>query len=465
MQMSGRAGVNASAGNIFAGHARRSRLAQVAAALIGLTAAGAAGAADVPVGGDPVLYWNQVLKTGLAGSPTVTSRGFAMVDVAMHDAVNATVGSTNRAYLGPVATPGGDTRAATSKAARDVLVSLNPAKTADFDAALAASLALVPDGPAKTNGIATGAAIAAAAISSRAADGSTAVVAYSPTGAIGHYAVTPPGNVPASLPQWGGVDPWVMSSGSQFRPGAPPAVGSAEYVAAYNEVMTLGAFGSGVRTADQTASALFWAGAAGSGAWVQAAIDASLADAQSTLEYASIFALLTTSLADAAISSWDAKYAYDYWRPITAIQMGDLDGYVATVGDTTWTSLIAAPPHPSFMSAHATVAGAAAGILGNAFGDANPFCLTAGPNSRCWDSFSGSATDAANSRLWAGIHWSFDNAAGLAAGQQIAQYAIASNFFDAVPEPSSWTLMILGIAAMGAMLRRAMHNRRRLLAG
>ena len=423
------------------------------AALIGLGAAGGAAAAVAPVTGDPVLYWNQVLKTGLAGSPTVTSRGFAMVDVAIHDAVNATVGSTNKAYLGAVATSGGDTRAATSKAARDVLVSLNPAKTAEFDAALAASLALVPDGAAKTNGIATGAAIAAATIARRTGDGSTAVVPYTPSGGIGDYAVTPPGNIPAALPQWGGVDPWLMTSGSQFRPGAPPAVGSAEYVAAYNEVMTLGSLGSLVRTADQTASAQFWAGAAGSGVWVQAAIDASLGESLSSLQYASILARLTTSLADAAIASWDAKYEYDYWRPITAIRLGDFDGVAATAGDAGWTSLINAPPHPSYMAAHAAVAGAAAGILGDAFGDANPFCLTAGA-SRCWDSYSGSATDAANSRLWGGIHWSFDIAAGLATGQQIAQYAIAGNAFRAVPEPSSWALMILGFGGVGVLLRR-----------
>ncbi|MGH6908569.1 MAG: PEPxxWA-CTERM sorting domain-containing protein [Phenylobacterium sp.] len=436
---------------------RRSKLltcvAVLAAAGLGL-AGGEASAAVAGVTDDPVLYWNQVLSTGLAGSPTVTSRGFAMVDVAIYGAVNATSGFAGQTYLGVSGTPGGDTRAATSQAAHDVLVSLNPAKTAEFDAALAASLALVPDGVAKTNGIATGAAMAAATIASRTGDGSTAVVPYSPSGGIGDYALTPPALAPASLPQWGDVQPWLMTSDSQFRAGPPPAVGSAEYIAAYNEVMTLGALGSAIRTADQTASALFWAGAAGSGAWVQAGIDASLGEAMSSLQYASIFALLTTTLADTAISVWDTKYEYDYWRPITAIRLGDLDGVAATVGDATWNSLIAAPPHPSYESAHAAVAGAASTVLASAFGDDGNFCLTAGANSRCWDSFSDSATDAANSRLWGGIHWSFDNAAGLSAGRQLAQFAIAGNAFDAVPEPTSWAMMILGFAGIGTVIRR-----------
>jgi hypothetical protein len=428
-------------------------VAAIASVGLGL-AGGQAAAAVVPVTGDPVLFWNQVLSTGLAGSPTVTSRGFAMVDVAIYEAANATSGFTGQSYLAPLATPGGDTRAATSQAAHDVLVSLNPAKAAEFDAALAASLALIPDGAAKTDGIATGSAIAALTIASRVGDGSTAVVPYSPSGGIGDYALTPPGLAPASLPQWGDVEPWLMTSDSQFRPGPPPAVGSPEYIAAYNEVMTLGALGSAIRTADQTASAIFWAGAAGDGAWVQAGIDAALGETMSSLQYASTFALLTTTLADAAIAVWDAKYEYDYWRPITAIRLGDLDGVDATTGDATWTSLIAAPPHPSYMSAHAAVAGAASTILASAFGDVGAFCLTAGGNSRCWDSFSGSATDAANSRLWGGIHWSFDNATGLATGQQLAQFAIAGNAFDAVPEPTTWAMMIFGFAGIGAVLRR-----------
>lgn len=410
--------------------------------------------AAVTVGSDSVLYWNQVLSTGLAGSPTVTSRGFAMVSVAIHDAANATSGNVDRGYFGNIATPGGDTRAAVAVAARNVLVALNPAKTAEFDAALAASLALVPDGAGKTNGMATGALIAAAALAGRAADGSTAVVPYTPSGLPGRWAPTPPGNVPASLPQWGSVTPWLLASGNQFRAGPPPAIDSAEYATALNEVKDIGALNSATRTADQTAAAVFWEGASGTGPWVQAAINAVEAKGLSTMDNARLFALLSTSTADAAIATWDTKYTYDFWRPVTAIRNADLDGNAATIQDPNWTSRIVAPPHPSYLSAHSAVAGTASGVLQGLLGDSGNFCMTVAGNTRCWDSYALAATDAANSRLWGGIHFRFDNEAGLTLGGKISTLALASNPFAAVPEPSSWAMMVAGFGLLGGLARR-----------
>lgn len=429
--------------------------ATTALILAGL-ATGTASAATVTAADDPVLYWNQVLITGLAGSPTLTSRGFAMVNVALHDAVNATLGSPNYGFLGPVATSGGDTRAAASVAARNVLAYLNPAKTAEFDAALATSLALIPDGIDKTNGIATGMTISAAAIANRMDDGLNAVVPYTPGGAPGGWVPTPAGFAPAALPQWAHMDPWLMSSVDQFRPGAPLALGSAEYAAAYNEVMAIGSLGSLSRSGDQTAAAQFWAtpGASGTGPWVQAGIDASLVDGLSTIENATLFALLSTSVADAIIAVWDAKYHYDFWRPVTAIHGGGLDGNAATIADASWMPLIGTPAHQSYISGHSAVAASATTILGSIFGDDTPFCLASGLLNRCWASYSASAFDAANSRLWGGIHWGFDNEAGLIAGQQAAQFAIDGLAFDAVPEPASWALMIAGFGLLGAAIRR-----------
>ena len=418
---------------------------------------GSSASATVAVTDDPVLYWNQVLSTGLAGSPTVTSRGFALVGVAMHDAVNATLGKPDINYLKGVVTAGGDTRAAASVAAHDLLVQLNPAKQAQFDAALAASLALVPDGADKINGMATGAKIAQATLASRAMDGSTAVVSYTPSGLPGRWAPTPPGLVPAALPQWADVDPWLMQSGDQFRPGPPPGLTSEAYTAAFKEVMSLGAANSTTRTVDQTASAIFWAGAAGTGPWIQAGIDGAQAKGLSTIENARLFGLLSVAIADASIATWDAKYTYDYWRPVTAIRLADLDGNTATISDPSWTPLIVTPPHPSYMSAHATVAGTASTILSAFLGDASPFCLTAGANSRCWTGYDAAALDAANSRLWGGIHWSFDNVTGLNVGQSLGRYALGSGAFDAVPEPLSWILMITGFGFAGLVLRRRSH--------
>ena len=412
-----------------------------------------AAAAPVLVTGDPVLYWNEVLMTGLSGSPTVQSRSYAMVSVAMFDAVNATLGSPNRAYLSGIANAGGDTRAAASVAAHDVLVHLNPARAAEFGAALANSLALVPDGAAKSNGIATGAAYAAAMIAGRSADGSTAVVPYTPSGLPGHWAPTPGVTTPA-VPQYANVAPWLMGSPSQFRAGPPPAITSAEYAVAYNEVMAIGSATSTIRTADQTAAAQFWAASAGNAPWVRAGIDQAQTNGLSTIQNAELFALLATGIADATIATWNTKYFYDYWRPITGIRAGDSDGNAGTVGDANWQSLIAAPGHPSYLSAHAAVAGAAASILQSRLGSGDRFCLTAAANTLCWDSFALAAQNAADSRLWGGIHWRFDNEAGLALGRTAAANALADGRLAAVPEPATWTMLILGFGLLGGALRR-----------
>lgn len=424
------------------------------AAVAAVLAAGPA-QANVPVSGDPALYWNQVLAQGLPGGPVLSSRGYAMVTAAIHDAVNATTaGKGNYAFMPGVATSGGDTRAATAVAARNLLVQLNPAGAATYNQALTDSLALVPDGAAKTNGMATGAAIASAMVSLRASDGSGAPANYAPSGGVGDWAPTPPGNLPAAVPQWADVDPWLMSSPDAYRPGAPPNVGSAAYAAAYNEVMAIGSAGSAIRSADQSASASFWVAAAGASPWLQAGLGAVEGDGLSTLENARLFALIATSVADAVIGVWDAKYEYDFWRPVTGIRNGDFDGDAATIGDAAWSPFITTPNHPSYISGHSGVAGAAAGILSGLLGDSQNFCLTFGGMTRCWDSYSGAAQDAANSRLWGGIHWRFDNEAGLALGGQVAANALASRTFDAVPEPASWAMMILGFGAAGAAMRR-----------
>lgn len=425
------------------------------AALGALFAAASPARAEVAVSGDPALYWNQVLSKGLPGGPVVSSRGYAMVTSAIHDAVNATTtGKANYALMPGVVTPGGDTRAATAVAARNLLVALNPAGTATYDAALADSLALVPDGAAKTNGIATGGLIAAAMTTLRTGDGAGAPSTYTPGGGLGDWAPTPPGNLPAAIPSWAQVDPWLMGSPDTFRPGPPPNIGSAEYAAAYNEVMAIGSATSALRTADQSASASFWVGAAGAAPWLQAGLGAVENDGLSTLENARIFALIATATADAVIGIWDAKYEYDYWRPVTGIRNGDLDGNAGTVGDAGWNPFVTTPNHPSYISGHSGIAGAAATVLGSLLGDSQNFCLTAAAMTRCWDSYSGAAQDAADSRLWGGIHWRFDNEAGLALGQQVGANAMASITFDAVPEPSTWAMMILGFGAAGAMMRR-----------
>ena len=414
----------------------------------------AAPAWAVPASGDPVLFWNEVLLAGVPYNPG-QQRPAAMLNIAIHDAVNASLGAPDYGYLGVLATPGGDTRAAASVAAHDILVNLYPARAAQFDAALVASLAAVADGGAKTAGITTGGIVAAATIANRANDHSFDVLpAYTPSGLVGRYALTPPGFGPPIMPQQAIVTPYLMTSPSQFRVAPPPAVTSGQYTTAFNEVKAIGSATGSTRTADQTLSAQFWATTQGPGPWITAAIGIAGSKGLSTLENARLFALLSTSVADAITSVWDDKTFYDYWRPVTGIRAAGLDGNPDTDADTAWTPLINTPPHQSYASAHATISGAAATILELTLGDSDPFCITSLAATRCWTSFSDAATDSVNSRLWAGVHWRFDNEAGFAAGQAIGQFAFASTAFDAVPEPASWALLVVGFAFAGTAMRR-----------
>ena len=422
------------------------------AAAIGLLATATAATAAVTVNSDPILYWNEVALGLVLGPAPVQTRTFAMLNIAMHDAVNATAGNPDSGYLHGVATPGGDSRAAASQAAFNVLSALNPGNTAAYQTALTASLALVGNGQSKTDGIATGNAFGTAIRANRAADGSAAVVPYLTTGLPGDWRPTPPGNGPAALPQWGDVTPFVMSSSDQFRPGPPPALDSAEYAAAYNQVKKIGSATSATRLPDETASALFWDAANGA-TWLRIGVIVAEDEGLDTLGFARSFATLTTSLADALIAGFDAKYEYRLWRPVTAIRLGDTDGNDATAGDAGWTSLFPAPAHPSYVSTHAALSGAGASTLLALFGEEG-FTFTIAGDTRTFTGLEQAALDGANSRLWGGIHFAFDNAAGLQIGRQIGARALAGPAFNAVPEPTTWAMMVGGFGLVGALRRR-----------
>lgn len=440
----------------------RQRGRAVTASLLLASAACFAGSAQaaITVTSDPILYWNNLaigVPGNVAPSAPAQARVVAMLNIAMHDAVNATAGGPNRSYLSGVTTPGGDSRAAAAQAARDVLVALNPANTAQYDAALASNLALIGNGTAKTNGIATGAAYAAAVLANRTGDGaSTANIPYTTTGLPGDYRPTTPGGTPA-LPGWGNVKTFVLSSVNDVAPAPPPALTSAAYAAAYNEVKDIGALNSATRTVDQTNSALFWDISNGV-TWMQVGLLVAEDEGLDTLGFARVFALLSTGLADALIAGFDSKYDNRLWRPVTAIQLGDTDDNAATVGDANWNSLFASPLHPSYVSTHSALSGTASTILQSFFGDDEGFEFYIGSEFRKFTSLSQAEMDAANSRLWGGIHFRFDNEAGLTLGRQIGNRALASGAFAAVPEPSSWVMMIAGFGIMGIGLRARRRN-------
>ena len=243
-------------------------------------------------------------------------------------------------------------------------------------------LAGIPKGPQKMRGFRWGETVAAAILQWRSTDGSSQIVDYTPGSQPGQWRPTLSfGGIvrPALAPHWGQVTPFAVTSGSQFRPPPPPALGSTRYAFEVNRVKAVGAADSTLRTAEQTEIARFWGYGPGSatppGHWNEIA-QAVIRDRGTTLEEnARLFALLNIALADAAIVCWEGKYLYNFWRPITAIQEADTDGNPLTEADPGWMPLLPTPPFPEYTSGHSTFSGAAATVLAYFFGSRpNRFC-------------------------------------------------------------------------------------------
>jgi hypothetical protein len=232
-----------------------------------------------------------------------------------------------------------------------------------------------------------------------------------------------------------------MESGDQFTPHNVPALTSADYATALNEVKAFGPATGSLRTPDQTNIGLFWANGAGTSTPpghlnIMAQI-AAAAKGNTLSQNARLFASLNVAMADAGIMCWDSKFSENFWRPVTAIRAADTDGNPATTADPTWTPLIATPPFPTYISGHSSFSGAAATALKSFFGSDNlnftlPSENPAVPD-RSFTSFSQAAAESAVSRLYGGIHFRFDNEDGLMAGGQVAQYVVA-NFFKAASQ-------------------------------
>jgi len=377
----------------------------------------------------------------------VASRSLAMMTAAMYDSVNA-IDQTHSVYVADarfLAHTGDSLEAAAAQAAHDIAVGLynRPAEVALFDARLAADLCAIPEGAAKDRGIAIGQYVAGQVLSWRANDGSNVVVTYTIGDDPGDWQPTPPNFARTPVtPQWGDVAPFVLASGSQFRPGPPPLLTSADYSEAFEQVRMLGGNGTttpSIRTPEQTEIALFWAGAGASNAaviiWNQIAETVATTDLPLT-ESARLFALLNVTIADAFVAGFDAKYAvqhgHGFWRPVTAIRAADADGNPDTIGDPTWTPLIATPNHPSYVALHATQSYAAAYALASFFGtDRIRFTATWAGVERSFDKFSAAAHEAGISRILAGIHWSFDVAVGWRVGRDVGRYVAANAFLPA----------------------------------
>lgn len=417
-------------------------------------AALAAPAAAVPIAadGDPILWWNQVYLDSLP-FPTGFQRNSASFNIAMHDAVNAVLGKPHIAYIKKNVAPGGDLRAAAAQAAHDTLMVRAPAQAAVWTASLATQLALVPDGPAKDQGRATGATYAALILANRAGDGTGAPTPYTPSGLPGRWAPTPPAFAPATGAFLGNVTPWLATANDQFRPGAPPALDSAEYTAAFDEVKALGRATGSTRTTTQTEDALFWAGAtSGARIFLRAGIEQAEANGLSEIENAALFARLHVALADATQQTFNAAFFHDIWRPATAIRAADTDGNPATLADPLWLSLAINPSFPSYPAIGVAISAATAGILEHQFGAA-PVCGTFAMLTRCYASFDHATAASVDGTVWGGASFRYDADAGLALGEDVAAWTLAARPFG-VPAPAGLALFGLGLAALAAGRRR-----------
>jgi PAP2 superfamily len=373
---------------------------------------------------DVVTDWNSAALDAIrAGrtAPPIASRSLAILHVSIYDAVDD-IARTHEPYLVQSAVAASASReAAASAAAHRALVDLFPASASSFDALHAAILAAIPDGPDKIAGIVWGEFVAGQILVTRANDGSNAIVPPPGGSGPGVWIPTPPAFLPYLLPQWGFVVPFAMSTSSQFRPPGPPSLDSQQYAAHYNEVKALGAAVGSTRTEEQTEIALFWADGAGTetppGHWNSIA-QIIAGDRGNTLEEnARLFALLNIAMADAAICAWDAKYTFHFWRPVTAINFVE--------PELNWMSLIVTPPFPDYVSGHSTFSGAAATVLPLFYATEDlPFTTGSDFLPGVYRSFStclDAAEEAADSRLYGGIHFRSANEDGLQAGISIGE--------------------------------------------
>jgi membrane-associated phospholipid phosphatase len=380
-----------------------------------------------------VLEWNQLAVHAVGQArlaPVFVSRDLAITQAAVYDAVVAIDRSFEPFHAHVQASRGASPEAAAAQAAHDTLSALFPSQAGTFDAALAADLAGIPPGLAR-QGTDVGREAARQILDWRSTDGSAAVVPYTPGTDPGDWQPTPPADLPALAPQWPAVTPFALTSGSQFRPGAPPALDSAAYAAAFNEVKDLGGAASTTRTDEQTQIAQFWNDGLGTafamGYWNRIAGQVATDQGLDLVRDARLFALLNIAEADAQIACWDAKYTYNLWRPVTAVRAADTDGNPATDPDATWTPLLTTPNFPSYTSAHSTLSAAAAGVLTALFGSDVHFTVTADglPGvTRSFDSFEAAAAEAGRSRIYGGIHYQFDNANGQLVGGEVADYLV-----------------------------------------
>ena len=402
--------------------------AMMATALLAITVVGRASV-------DEVARWNQVATDATIAAktnPLAESRIFAILHVAIHDAVNA-VEPRYEPYQ-PRTSPapaGASAEAAIAGAAHATLVTLLPNSKAIFDAALEETLRAITDDSGKTAGLEVGRTAAAAILTARQNDGENRTVEYTPGTKPGDYCPTPPDFKPAALVQWGSVTPFVLKSADQFRCPEPPAVNSSRALADLEEVKAIGGSKSVTRTPEQSEIGRYWYESSPQG-WNRIAREVLAARQFDVWENARLFALLNLAMADGYIAGFEDKYYYNYWRPVTAIREG---------GESEWLSCLPTPPVPDYPSNHTVEGAAAATVLARFFNtDFVSFSMTSGAPypgiTRKFWSFSEAARENGASRILCGIHFSTAVNAGYIQGERIGEWAFEQALRPAKPQPA-----------------------------
>jgi hypothetical protein len=387
---------------------------------------------------NPVVQWNRTLLTivrtpGAQPATVHATRSFAILHAAIYDAVNS-IDRTHKLYLVHLS---GVSRqasqdAAASAAAHEILVKLYPKFQTSLDSQFEQLLAEIPDSQGKTEGIHIGETVADDILAIRNHDGSGAPPPpFVPVNVPGSYQLTPPNFKPAQFTHWSKVTPFAIEFANQFRPGPPPALTSDSYEDSFNEIKSVGVLNSTTATADQKQIGLFWNGAI-QNYWNEIAQTLSIDHHLSTAQNARLFALLDLSLADSVIAFYDAKYTFNFWRPVTAIRTADTDNNPQTLADPNWLPQSTnTAPDPSYPGAHASISHAAATVLISFF-DSNRFEQQVTSETlpgvvRSFETISDIAAEATVSRVLAGQHFRFDENAGQRLGNDVGDF-VFDNF-------------------------------------
>ena len=389
---------------------------------------------------DVVLSWNEITVETLiqqGQNPFAQARFAAIAQLAVFEAVNAVTGEYEP-YIGIAPAPGASVDAAAATAAYRVMKTYFPAAS-NLDTAYAASLAMVPDGSPKADGIAVGEAAAAALIANRQNDGSfPAMVSSVGAADPGVWQLTTPGCASTATGgvfyHWQNVRPFGISSASAFMPAPPPLLISTEFAKDFEEVRRVGRLQSAERAQDRSDVARFFNASSPTLILNMAARQVAAAQGRSSSDNARALALLNMATNDALVSSMTAKYYYNFWRPETAIRYADPYGNPKVTPEPGWAPFITTPCFPSYPSNHASGTNAGAEILRRVYGEgghaitlANPYSAPVSQIQLTYSTFNQISEDVDDARIYGGIHFRFDQVAGNRLGREVATFVYKDN--------------------------------------